>query len=153
MSASYALNAAPTNLELSSTEDFLPFDSVLPRLFRAGRPLFLWRTGAPKGPGLAQSAEIRDQFPSVLFPPGKPVRIETSGEESSRDRLERVVDRNNSVFRARLEIGPISHMLFRPEDVHAASSEGQITEPIPVRDGNVIDQPLGFALEEFTVTD
>jgi len=91
---------------------------------------------------------------TAIFPAaGDPIRIQSPTKIIARKKLDQLSQRNNAFLGRRVETGPVSDMLFRPEEVHGASGIGNVFHPPPERYGYVSHETLRIGAEDFPVPD
>ena len=66
--------------------------------------------------------------------------------------MDQIRQPDNPFFSSLVKVGPISNMLFRPEDVHGASGIGDVVEPLGEWNGYMPYYPLRVGAKENTVS-
>ena len=67
-----------------------------------------------------------------VFPAAdKPIVVKTPLKKFPREKPKHVVERDDSFSGRWIELRPIPHMLFRPEEVHGASGVRPVFHPFP----------------------
>jgi hypothetical protein len=61
------------------------------------------------------------------------------------------MERNNSFFLARIELGPLANVLFRPEEIHRASGIRKVFIPFPHGNSHISRHPFRLNPEEDAV--
>jgi hypothetical protein len=107
----------------------------------------------PKGTGLPNLFQSRENFGPVLKSLGEIVRLQAPFEVLAGKNPEQIVQWNNAVPGGRIEIDPIANVFFRPEEIHGASGIAEILIPSPERHSYIGHDGLRFHAGEGTVLD
>jgi len=107
----------------------------------------------PERTGLPDPCHGGHHFSGVLTTFGNPVQVHSPAEVRPRKELHEVQERDDSLRCGGIEPGPISDVLFRPEEVHGTSGTGKILEPLPERDSHISGHILGFYPQNDSISD
>jgi hypothetical protein len=73
------------------------------------------------------------------------IRIHSFGKKFCRKQLNQVRQLYHASFGADLKTAPIPNMLFRPEEIHGASGEREVTEPFLKGDRGIGQDSFRFS--------
>lgn len=107
---------------------------------------------APERPCSAHFFERRDHFQSVLPAARHPVGVQALAKIAARKKLQHVVQREDSLFCAGLELRPGSNVLFRPEEIHCASRVWKVVSPLMEGDCHVSNDRFRLRSKNHSVT-
>jgi hypothetical protein len=82
-------------------------------------------------------------FSGVFLFVRDPIEIHPSAEVRPGKKLYKVEERNDPLRCGGIEPGPVSYVLFRPEEVHGASGIGTVLEPLPEGHSHITNHILG----------
>ena len=88
---------------------------------------------APEGARFAQFGDGRKEFARVGATARGVIGFKPFFEHVKREQPDQVRERDDALFRSGIEPGPVSDVLFRPEEVHGTSAIGKVFEPFPKR--------------------
>ena len=91
----------------------------------------------PEGAGLSDLCHGGYHFSGVFLSARDPIEIHSSAEVRPGKKLYEVEERNDPVHCRGIEPGPVSYVLFRPEEVHGASGIRSVLEPLPERNCHI----------------
>jgi len=83
---------------------------------------------------------------------GDPITVEASAKVDTREEFDEVWKREDTLRGGRIEPGPVSNMLFRPEEVHRASGIGRIFKPFPERHCHVRHQTFRLGSKDLPIS-
>lgn len=96
----------------------------------------------PEGAGLSDLCHGGYHFSNVFLSARDPIEIHSSAEVWPGKKLYEVEERNDPVHCRGIEPGPVSYVLFRPEEVHGASGIRSVLEPLPERNCHITNHIL-----------
>ena len=85
-------------------------------------------------------------FSGVFLSARDPIEIHPSTEVRPGKKLYKVEERNDPFRCGGIEPGPVSYVLFRPEEVHGASGIRTVLEPLPVGHCHITNHILRVCL-------
>ena len=72
------------------------------------------------------------------------VGVEATSEVANREQLDQFVQSEDAIGGSGGELRPLANVFFRPEEVHGASSEGQLLSPLAERHGDMANDRVGL---------
>ena len=84
---------------------------------------------APEGTRFAQFGDGRKEFARIDAAARGVIGFKPFFEHIKREKPDQVRKRDDALFRGSIEPGPVSDVLFRPEEVHGASGIGKALKP------------------------
>ena len=88
---------------------------------------------APEGARLSQLGDGHKELFRILPDTGDVIRLQPLFKHIHGEQLNHVRERDDTLFRIGIEQGPVSDMLFRPEEVHGASGIWKSLQPVGER--------------------
>ena len=82
---------------------------------------------------------------------GNIIRVQASGKQIAGEQPDHVRQRDDPFLGVWLKTTPVKNMLFRPEEIHCASSIGDVFEPVPKRYGCIRHRTFRFGILDYTV--
>jgi hypothetical protein len=107
----------------------------------------------PERTGLSDLYQGRYHLSGVFLSPRNPIEIHSSAVVRSRKKLYKVKERNDPFRCGGIEPGPVSYVLFRPEEVHGASGIRSVLEPLPVGHCHIANHILRVCPQNDSITD
>ena len=87
------------------------------------------RSHSPEGTRFAQFGDGREEFACIGATARGVIGFKPFFEHIKREKPDQVRKRDDALFRGSIEPGPVSDVLFRPEEVHGASGIGKALKP------------------------
>lgn len=102
----------------------------------------------PERTGLSDLYHGGYHFSGVFLSVRDPIEIHPSTEVRPGKKLYKVEERNDPFRCGGIEPGPVSYVIFRPEEVHGTSGIGEVFVPFPHGDSHISRHPSGLDSEE-----
>ncbi len=103
----------------------------------SGRNLLSGLFASPEWPRLSDLLHGVDHLPRVLEHVTHIIRFHSATKVGTGKKFNHIRQRHDPFIRSRRKGGPISHMLFRPEEVHSTSGIAEVFEPFRKRNRHV----------------
>jgi len=87
------------------------------------------RSHSPEGTRFAQFGDDRKEFARIDAAARGVIWLEPLLEHIPGEQFDQVREGDHALFRSAIEPGPVSDVLFRPEEVHGASGIGKALKP------------------------
>jgi hypothetical protein len=94
-----------------------------------------------------------NHFPGIFPAARYPIGIKALLKKISGKQFNQVIQWENAFFGFRLEPGPISNMLFRPEEIHGRSRKRDIFKPFSKGNGHIPHDAFRVSVQNFAITD
>jgi hypothetical protein len=119
-------------------------------------PCSWWRSRLdrlPEGAGLPDLLHRCDHLEGVFPAAGNPIGVQAPAKVVAGKERDQISQRNDSLLGAFVEAIPVPNVLFLPEEIHGASSKGNVLESLPEGDGYISDQVVRLGVLDDAVPD